>query len=526
VSKARSMAKVSAKGVFNIFWGLAVSSIISAVGVMVVAGLLSEGDYGIVAIALMGPNLIAIFRDWGVDWATIKYTAQYRSENKEADVKNVLAAVIVFELILGFSLSIISFFLSGFMANMLERPDIVPLIQIASFTIFADALLKAAQAAFTGYEKMEYHSITSIIYSSLKAGFMILLVIFGLGTFGATIGATIAYLISGIISIILLYVAVYRKLPRQDDSKLEIFGTLKTLFRYGVPLSISAIFNGFLAQFYNILIAIYSTDLIIGNYQVALNFAFIVTFFVMPVITVLLPAFSKLDSQKERETLGNVFRFSVKYASLLIVPVAFAVIALSQPGVSAIFGKKYSDTPLYLALYVVTFIYTAFGFLSVDNIIKSQGKTDVNMKLTLITSAIGLALNIVLIPSFGILGLLATNIVSGIPSLIVALWWIKKTYNATIDWISSVKILLASTLAAVITYVVTSHLIISNWILLAIGAVIFLSTYLIAAPLIGAINKADVQNFKEMLKGVGPLAPLFTLPLSLIERLTTVFHRS
>jgi len=521
------MAKVSAKGVFNIFWGLAVSSIISAVGVMIVAGLLSESEYGLVAIALMGPNLIAIFRDWGVDWATIKYTAQYRSENKEANVKNIVASVIVFELILGFSLSIISFFLSGFLAtNIFDRPEIVPLIQIASFTIFADALLKAAQATFTGYEKMEYHSITSIVYSTLKTGFMILLVIFGLGAFGATIGTTIAYLISGIISIILLYVAIYRNLQRQDDSKLEIFATIKTLFRYGLPLSISAIISGFLAQFYNVLIAIYCTDLVIGNLQVALNFAFIVTFFVMPVITVLLPAFSKFDSQKERETLGNVFQFSVKYASLLIVPVAFAVIALSQLGVSTLFGEKYSYTSLYLALYVVTFIYTAFGYLSVENIIKSQGKTDVNMKLTLITAVIGLALNIVLIPKFEILGLLATNIISGIPSLVIALWWIKKNYNATINWVSSVKILLASTLAAIITYVVTSQLNISSWINLIIGAAIFLATYLVTTPLIGAINKTDIQNFKEMMKGLGPLAPIFTLPLSFIERLTKIFQRS
>ena len=514
------MAKVSAKGIFNIFWGLIVSSIISAIGVMIVAGILSEGDYGLVAIALMGPNLIGIFRDWGVDWAAIKYTAQYRSENKEANVKNVLASVVFFEILLGFSLSIFSFFVSGFMANALDRPNIVPLIQIASFTIFAEALMKAAQATFTGYEKMEYHSVTSIVLSILKTGFMIILVILGFGTFGAIVGATIAYLIAGVISILLLYVTIYKPLQRQDVNKLEIFATLKTLFRYGLPLSISAIFSGFLMQFYNVLLAIYCTDLFIGNYYVALNFASIVTFFVMPVLTVLLPAFSKLDSQKERETLGNVFQFSVKYAALIIVPVAFAVMALSQPGVSTIFGEKYSYTPLYLALYVVTFIYTAFGYLSVENIIKSQGKTDVNMKLALITSAIGLALNIVLIPKFGILGLLVTNVISGIPSLIIALWWIKKNFNATIDWDSSAKILLASTLAAVITYVVTSQLNISSWINLIIGASIFLATYLIATPLVGAVNKSDIHTFREMLKCLGPLAPLFTLLLSFIERLT------
>jgi hypothetical protein len=44
--------------------------------------------------------------------------------------------------------------------------------------------------------------------------------------------------------------------------------------------------------------------------------------------------------------------------------------------------------------------------------------------------------------------------------------------------------------------------------------------YLTATPLLGAINKADIDNFKEMLKGLGPLAPLLTLPLLFIERLT------
>jgi len=526
VSKARSMAQVSAKGVFNIFWGLIVSSIISAISVMVVAGILSEGDYGLVAIALTGPNLIGIFRDWGVDWATIKYTAQFRSENKEANVKNVLASVVIFEILLGFSLSVFSFSVSGFMANALDRPNIVPLIQIASFTIFAEALMKATQASFTGYEKMEYHSITSIVLSTVKAVLMISLAILGFGTFGAIVGTTVGYLIAGVVSVLLMYVTLYKPLQRREVDKLEIFATIKTLFRYGLPLSISAIVSGFLMQVYNVLLANYCTDVPIGNYQVALNFASLVTFFVMPILTVLLPAFSKLDSQKERETLGNVFQFSVKYAAIIIVPLSLMVMVLSQPAVSTIFGEKYSSAPLYLTLYVVTFLYTAFGYLSVDNILKSQGKTDVNMKLTLITSVIGLVLNVILIPNFGILGFLAANIVAGIPSLVIALWWIKKKYGATINWASSVKILLASTLAAAVTYLATFQLNLPSLVTLIIGVAIFVATYLVTTPLVGAITQADVQNFKHMVMGLGPLAPVFILPLSFIERLIKIFQRS
>jgi hypothetical protein len=70
-----------------------------------------------------------------------------------------------------------------------------------------------------------------------------------------------------------------------------------------------------------------------------------------------------------------------------------------------------------------------------------------------------------------------------------------------------------------------SVLYLANWINLILGATIFLTTYLITAPLIGAINKTDTKNLKEILKALRPLAPLFTLPLFLIEKFTLIFQK-
>jgi len=524
------MAKVSARGGFNLFWGLATSTIISAVGVILVARLLSPPEYGLVAIAFMAPNLIAIFRDWGVNSAMIKYTAQYRSENKTANLKSILAAGLFFELVLGFSLSFIPILLSGFLAtDVFQRPNIKPLIEVASFTIFAGALLTAAQSAFTGYERMELVSITLICQSALKTVLAPLLVIFGLGACGAILGTTMAFLIVGLISILLLYTVLYKNLQTPNEcmhDKPEIVKTIKTMFKYGVPLSISAILSGFLAQFYNFLIAIYCTDQMIGNYHVALNFAVLVTFFATPITTILFPAFSKLNPKKEAETLRNVFQFSVKYATLLVVPATAAVISLSQPAVSTLFGEKYTYAPLYLALYTIIYLFSACGSLSLTNLINGQGKTEVSLKLTLITSVLGFPLSLLLIPKLGIIGLIATTLTAGVPSLIIGLWWVRKHFTATIDWASSVKILLASAVAAAITYTAISYLSVPNWITLTIGALIFLTTYTTTAPLIGAVNRTDIQNLKETLKELGPLFCIFNFPLNLIEKLILIFQRA
>ncbi|HDQ06587.1 MAG TPA: hypothetical protein ENN36_07695 [Candidatus Bathyarchaeota archaeon] len=71
---------------------------------------------------------------------------------------------------------------------------------------------------------------------------------------------------------------------------------------------------------------------------------------------------------------------------------------------------------------------------------------------------------------------------------------------------SSTKILTASAIAAIPAYLITTQLTLPDWLTLILGATIYLLTYIITAPLIGAINPTDIQNLKETLEGFGPLS--------------------
>ena len=215
-----------------------------------------------------------------------------------------------------------------------------------------------------------------------------------------------------------------------------------------------------------------------GNYQVALNFAMLVSIFATSVATILFPTFSKVKGHEDQKTLSSVFQYSVKYTSLLIVPAAFAVMALSEPGVQTIFQGRYEQTPIFLSLYVSTFLYSALGNLSAGALINSQGQTQFNLKITLLTFVIGVVMSLLLIPPFGVFGLLAVHISCGMPGILISLWWIKKHYNATIDYVSSTKILVASAFSGILTYAITSQLNFASWILLIIGTAVFLASYM------------------------------------------------
>ena len=128
---------------------------------------------------------------------------------------------------------------------------------------------------------------------------------------------------------------------------------LKSLLKFGLPLSFSSIIGGFLAQLYvfNTAAIYVANNALIGNYNVAMNFTVIrITFVAIPINTMLYPAFSKIDPDKEHETFKSVFQSSVKYSTLLVIPVVVMVMALAVPAVSTIFAANYTKASLYLML--------------------------------------------------------------------------------------------------------------------------------------------------------------------------------
>lgn len=521
MQKALEIGKKSAAGSFQLFIGVAASTIIMAVGTVILARLMTPEEYGLYSVALIPSYTAVLFRDWGVNSAVTKYTASLRAENKEEQVYEVVVAGILFEAATGLILSIVLIFLSSFVATAIfHRPESSSLITIASITIFAGALLTAAQSSFIGLERMEMHSLTNICQAIVKTIASPLLVLAGYSALGATLGYTISFLASAVIGLATLYLTIIRRLKAENHEKANITAAIKKMLRFGVPLSISSIVGGFLVQFYAFLMAAYCTDAMIGNYHAATQFATILTFFTMPISTVLFPAFSKINPKNENELLQTVFASSVKYTAIILVPATTAMMVLSNPMISTLFGEKWTLAPLFLTLHVINNLFVIFGSLSLGSLLAGVGETKTQLKLNLITLSFGMPLALLLIPSMGIVGLILTSITAGMPSMFLGLHWIWKRYKTRADVKTSVKILTASAIASAAAFSVINLVTFADWKELAVGGVTFLATYLIIAPVLGAINQADLKNLKTIFSGLGIISKMLEMPLAFMEKLS------
>ena len=196
--------------------------------------------------------------------------------------------------------------------------------------------------------------------------------------------------------------------------------------------------------------------------------------------------------------------------------------AVAEPAITTLFGDTYPTAPLFLALLAIPYIYTVIGNLSTDNLIKSQGKTTYNMKLSLITASIGFPMGYIMILNFGVLGLIATSLTISLPRLLISLRWIKRNYDLTVDWRSSSKILLSSIIAGTATYVIITLLPFASWIRLLIGAAVFILSFINVALLTRTITKTEINNLRAMTSGLGIFTGILNKLLNLLEKLITI----
>ena len=526
MAKVGDIAKVSAKGSFHMLWGLVVSTIVMSVGMIFIARLLGSDQYGLYTIVVTVPMTIQIFRDWGMNSAMVKFTAQYRAEGRLDEIRSVYLTGILFEVVVGLALSFFSFFFADFLAtSVFNRPVIAPLIQIISFCLFAMGLVAAATAVFTGYERLELNSLMLVLQNISKTAIIIILVVLGFGTSGAVIGYTAGLFIAGMIGVALIGL-IYRQLPKPSSRKLELKAYFTAMLTYCLPLSFATVITLLLPQFYAFMLPIhYLTDnVIIGNYGVAMNFVVLITFFTIPISTTMFPAFSKLDPEKDIDSLRDVFRFSAKYGSLILLPMIAIVMSLSETAVATLFGNSYDTAGILLSLMAIPYAFMAFGNLSLNALLNGQGKTSFVLRVALVTGLICFPLGYVSILTFGIWGLILTSIVAKVPIFVMKSLYVKRTYGFTVDFGSLARILISSTVAGAVTYFAVSELVFTAWIELLLGVGLFIVVVVPALLLSRSITRFDLANLKLMTGGLGVIGALIGKVINLLDRLMTLFR--
>jgi O-antigen/teichoic acid export membrane protein len=342
---------------------------------------------------------------------------------------------------------------------------------------------------------MGLRSLINIIYSTLKTIIGPTLVFLGFGVIGAAYGISLPLIISGIIGLLAVFLHL-RTLPK--PSSMSLSESTNKIIRYSYPLFFSNLLTGSLRQIFSFILPFYVTVSIIGNYTAAASFSVLVSFFMTPLNTATLPLLSKL--KPEDVVFEFVFQNLVKYKSLVVFPISAAIIALSEHLALIFYGETYSVTPLFLQLLMLNYIPVGLGSQTIGPLLNSQKETKTTFRRTIIYLTIGLPLGIILIPRYGVVGLLVTQTLAPIFSLLYALWWIKENYGISVDYRTNLYTFISAFVGFTCCLIFLSLITANPWIEVFIGGCILMFTYLTLILLTGVLTKKNLRDIHSLLK--------------------------
>jgi O-antigen/teichoic acid export membrane protein len=438
-----------------------------------------------------------------VNSALTRYLARLRAEDKPDLAASMLRSGYLFKLAVGLFASAICFiFADQFATYILNRPEMGYLVRVASILILFQSAFGALSSAFIGLERMEHRALVLNIMSIVKVVFSPLLIIVGFGVIGMLMGHISGYASASIVGSLIL-LKHYRKLGPPSCDSLQ--SNLKVMLRYGFPLYLSALIGLLSGQYRTIILAFFSSNIEIGNLNVAIKLASAVTILVFH-FSVLFPAFSKVNSDSKE--LKRLFKISVKYTALLIVPASILIAIISEEFVYTFYGQNYTLAPSYLSIHILTFLYSGVGSMVLGHLFNGIGETKTILKANLL----GIAVLIPLLPAltmlYGIPGLLIMTLLSALPPLIYQLYVAFTRFKLRLDIKSTLKIYLTSFTSAIPTLIFLQLSPFNGFLNLLFSCALYLFTFLTIVPLTKTLTEADLADLRVIMKRIHILRSL------------------
>jgi O-antigen/teichoic acid export membrane protein len=493
--------------------GNALSILIQFVGVIFIARVLGATGFGIISIASIPTSIAAILLNIGINSALVKYLSQYRFDDQSQFRKIIIETGAIINFTVGLILTFITYISSTFLAEAtFGQPELIPLIKLYSFVLIGQTLVNTANAILVGYGRMELRSVVEILYNLLRSIAGPVLVFFGWGALGVVSGNVISQIVTGLFGVVMV-VTIWRSEPENEGfTHLEC---AKLMLVYSYPLFFSNLLSGLNSNITNLLLALHITPEYIGNYQAAARFSVLVTFFTVPLSTVIFPLFSKLD--KQENALRTTFVYSIKYSGFIIYPILAFCIAIAPELITVLYGQGYPYATTYMRLYMLTFSFIGLGSISASSLIMLK-KTRISFHQTLINFLVSIPLAFILIPRIDVTGLIIASGLGSLLSFTYGLNWIRNNLNLEPDYVIAFKTILAATSAGFATRICTNMFQLIPGVELLIGGTLFILFYVASILLLKVIKQEDLDNLENMSRGLGPIYPVIKKMITLLQQ--------
>ncbi len=382
-----------------------ISRSIGPVTFVVLARLLSPGDFGLIATAMTAITFSQMFWDAGLSKALV----QTREDPREA-------ADVVFwvNLVLGVIVYLIVFIGAPWIAAFFKSPGSAGVLRVLGAQIVIASLTSVQQALFV--RDLDFRSLFWIKLSTglVPAAFSIPLAVVGFGVWALVAGA----LAGQTLNLVLLWSRSSWRPRIQFRSELA-----RKLFGFGVWAVGESLMSWFMMWGDNVVVGRFLGMHDLGVYRTGWMIVNIVFGLVLnPFLPVLYPMFSRL--QDDLPALRSVFGKANRVVMALALPMGVGLLVVGEDIANILFGAKWLG--LGMVLSVIGFQQSLSWVVSINSeVYRAISRPDINAKLIFLYTATYLVAYVIS-AQFGLKAFVYTRLFISLPTIPIHIYLFKR----------------------------------------------------------------------------------------------------
>ncbi|HIE5795280.1 TPA: MOP flippase family protein [Klebsiella aerogenes] len=335
---------------------------ISFLQITLLARIIEPHQFGLLTISMLVIMIADTISDFGISNSIIQRKNISEVELSTLYWINVMIGLLVFFLV---------FVLSGLISDLLNQPEIKPLVQLLAFAFII--IPHGQQFRALLQKELEFSKIGLIETSSILIGFAITMCSALYYPFAIT--AIWGYLCMSICKTLMFAVVgrkIYKPILRFN------YKSVSSNIKFGAYLTADALVNQLNSNIATVILSRSLGAVIAGGYNLAYNVAVLPPSRLNPILTrVLFPAFSKIQDDKEK--LRTNFYKLLSFVGLINFPVLLGLLTVSDNFVITIFGEKWQFITPILQILCIVGLLRSIGN-PIGSLLMAKARVDISFK--------------------------------------------------------------------------------------------------------------------------------------------------
>lgn len=366
---------------------------------------LSQGDFGAFAYAISVVSLGSSISVFGLDKASARFLPIYHEQRDYNKLFGMIVMVVGTVLGIGLTLMLLVYGLNGWIGRVFiddQRSLALLMILIALAPLNAlDSVLVGLLAIFASPRAIFFRK--HVLAPGLKLTVVVLLMLRQSDVFFLAGG----YLLASALGVAIYAVILIQLLQRQGLLRHWSFRTInipaREVFSFSVPLLATDLVMVLRGSLVIVLLGYFGSTIEVAAFRAVFPVA-MQNMVVLQSFTILyMPIAARMFAQKDAESIRNLYSQTAVWMAVISFPIFVASFSLAQPVTILLFGTRYAESGVILALLSLGhYVNAALGFNGVT--LRVFGKVRYIVTIDMLTAVMSLASSLLLIPQYGALG--------------------------------------------------------------------------------------------------------------------------